>query len=137
MRKTILRNSALFAVVLGVASLTLAGAFPTLAQLAPTAERRNKDKTQQLRSLLGKVMDKQDAPLPDSVVYLKNTKTLAVKTFIADKDGNYRFHTLSPNVDYEVYAELANGKKSDVKTLSAFDSRAEAYINLHINPKKE
>ena len=48
--------------------------------------------------------------MPNAVVYLKNEKTLNVRTFIAQKDGTYRFPQLSPNVDYEVYAEL-DGKK--------------------------
>jgi hypothetical protein len=64
-------------------------------------------------------------------VYLKNSKTMAVKTFIAGQDGTYRFNALSPNVDYEVYAEH-NGKKSDAKTLSSFDSRKTANIHLKI-----
>ena len=86
---------------------------------------------QQARSLQGQVLDDRDAGIAGSIVYLKNTKTLAVKTFIADKDGVYRFNALSPNVDYEVYAEK-DGKKSDNKTLSSFDSRKAATINLKI-----
>ena len=86
---------------------------------------------QQTRSLQGQVMNDADAPVPTAIVYLKNTKTLAVKTFIAEKDGIYRFNALSPNVDYEVYAEK-DGKKSDTKTLSSFDSRKQATINLKI-----
>lgn len=86
---------------------------------------------QQTRSLQGQVMNDADAPIPTAIVYLKNTKTLAVKTFIADKEGIYRFNALSPNVDYEVYAEK-EGKKSDTKTLSSFDSRKQATINLKI-----
>ncbi|HWR36503.1 MAG TPA: carboxypeptidase-like regulatory domain-containing protein [Clostridia bacterium] len=87
---------------------------------------------QRMRSLVGQVTDKGDRPLPSAIVYLKNTKTLTVKTFIADSEGGYRFHALSPNVDYEVHAEV-NGKASDSKTLSAFDSRAEARINLKVD----
>jgi Carboxypeptidase regulatory-like domain len=83
------------------------------------------------RSLTGQVKDASEAPLPNAVVYLKNTKTLAVKTFITDNSGEYRFHALSPNVDYEVFAEH-KGKKSDTKTLSAFDSRTDAFINLKV-----
>jgi hypothetical protein len=89
------------------------------------------DNPPQSRSLQGQVMDDREAPVPGAVVYLKNTKTLAVKTFIADKEANYRFNALSPSVDYEVYAEF-NGKKSDTKTLSSFDTRKTAYINLKI-----
>lgn len=89
------------------------------------------DKEPQVRTLSGQVMNQQDKPLAEAIVYLKNTKTMAVKTFIAGKDGLYRFNALSPNVDYEVYAEH-NGKKSDTKTLSSFDSRKTANINLKI-----
>src|SRR5207245_2005682 len=59
----------------------------------------------QLRTVLGTVVDKQDAPIPSSVVYLKNLRTLTVKTHIADDTGRYRFSGLDPNVDYEIYAE--------------------------------
>jgi protocatechuate 3,4-dioxygenase beta subunit len=89
------------------------------------------DKEAQVRALTGQVMDGREQPLAGAIVYLKNTKTMAVKTFIAGDDGMYRFNALSPNVDYEVYAEH-NGKKSDTKTLSSFDSRKTAYINLKI-----
>jgi Carboxypeptidase regulatory-like domain len=85
----------------------------------------------QTRSLQGEVMNDADAPIASAIVYLKNTKTLAVKTFICDKDGIYRFTALSPNVDYEVYAEK-DGKKSDTRTLSSFDSKKQATINLKI-----
>ena len=43
------------------------------------------------RLLTGRVIDRQDAPLPSAVVYLANTRTRAVKTFIVGQDGNYRF----------------------------------------------
>ena len=89
------------------------------------------DKEPQVRTLQGEVMNQMDKPLPGAIVYLKNTKTMAVKTFIAGQDGSYRFNALSPNVDYEVHAEH-NGKKSDAKTLSSFDSRQTANINLKI-----
>lgn len=91
------------------------------------------DDQPQLRTLQGTVME-EGKPVSDAIVYLKNTRTLAVKTFISEKDGTYRFSSLSPNVDYEVHAEL-NGKRSDTKTLSSFDSRKVAYINLKISGK--
>jgi len=84
------------------------------------------------RTLQGQVMKDTEAPLSGAVVYLKNTKTMAVRSFISDNSGNYRFTSLSPNVDYEVHAEY-KGSKSDTKTLSAFDSRATATINLKVN----
>jgi hypothetical protein len=86
------------------------------------------------RLLTGKVVDKQDAPLPSSVVYLANTRTRAVKTFIVGQDGMYRFPALSPNVDYEVYAQYKD-HKSDTKTVSQFDTRPTVNINLKIDTK--
>ena len=84
------------------------------------------------RTLQGQVMKSSEAPLPGAVVYLKNTKTMSVRSFVADNAGNYRFTSLSPNVDYEIYAEY-KGAKSDTKTLSSFDTRATATINLKIH----
>ncbi len=89
---------------------------------------------QATRTLQGQVMKPGDQPLSGAIVYLKNTKTLAVRSFTSDDKGNYRFTSLSPNVDYEVYA-AHEGTKSDTKTLSAFDSRAVATINLKVNTK--
>lgn len=87
------------------------------------------------RTLSGSVLNKSDQPVPNAVVYLKDTKTLVVKTFIAQNDGTYRFPGLSNNVDYEVYAEQ-NGKKSGTKVLSHFDDREQARINLRIDVNK-
>lgn len=93
-----------------------------------------KDKGEAGRLLTGRVTDKQDAPLPNAVVYLANTRTRAVKTFIVGQDGDYRFPALSPNVDYEVYAQF-QGRKSDTKTVSQFDTRPQVNINLRIDAK--
>jgi Tol biopolymer transport system component len=85
------------------------------------------------RSLLGAVTRKgTQQPLVKAVVYLKNTKTLEVRTFITRGDGRYRFDSLSPNTDYDVFV-IYNGKRTDTKTLSAFDSRPEASIDFKID----
>jgi protocatechuate 3,4-dioxygenase beta subunit len=110
------------------ATLLVLSAAVALAQLGSPSDSQARATT---RSVTGTVSNASDAPVHDAIVYLKNTKTLAVKTFIADEKGQYRFHGLSPNVDYEIYADH-KGKRSDTKTLSAFDNRAEAYINLKI-----
>jgi len=83
------------------------------------------------RLLYGKVLDPQDNPLPDSIVYVTNTRTRAVKTYIVGPDGTYRFPALSTAVDYEVYAQY-KGLKSDVKSVSQFDDRSQVYLDLRI-----
>ena len=79
------------------------------AACAPGACAQDQDQPQskaqkkaeaQLRVVHGTVIDKQENPVPSSVVYLKNLKTLAVKTYIADDTASYRFSGLDPNVDY-------------------------------------
>src|SRR6516162_8283888 len=87
------------------------------------------------RSLIGRVFIGDDQPVQKAVVYLKNTKTLAVRSYITEPDGSYRFPALSPNVDYEIFAEF-EGAHSDTKTLSAFDSRKQANITLRIHSGK-
>ena len=92
-------------------------------------------KETQLRTVTGLVTDKSENPLPGSVVFLRNVRTNAVSSRFADKDGNYRFSGLDPNVDYEVHAEL-EGSKSPSKTMSSLDSRKEMILNLKIDKKK-
>ena len=86
------------------------------------------------RVLSGRVTDRQEAPLANAVVYLTNSRTRAVKTYIVGQDGAYRFPSLSPNIDYEVYAQY-NGKKSDSKTVSQFDNRPQVNINLKVDTR--
>ena len=93
-----------------------------------------KDKGDAGRLLTGRVVDKQDAPLSSAVVYLANTRTRAVKTYIVGTDGTYRFPALADNVDYEIYAQV-NGKTSDTKKMSQFDDRKQVKIDLRIDAK--
>ncbi|MFZ0862384.1 MAG: carboxypeptidase-like regulatory domain-containing protein [Candidatus Sulfotelmatobacter sp.] len=92
-----------------------------------------KDKTVG-RLLFGKVLDPQDNPLPDAIVYLTNTRTRSVKTYIVGPDGTYRFPALSTAIDYEVYAQYKS-HKSDTKSVSQFDDRSQVYLDLKVNTK--
>lgn len=83
----------------------------------------------------GKVEDNSGRPLTDAIVYLKDTRTLDVKSYITQADGVYRFGQISSNDDYKLWAELS-GKKSGVKTISSFDDRKNLLINLHIHTEK-
>ena len=102
--------------------------------LALPSAYSEKGKGETSRLLTGKVMDSDEAPLPNSVVYLTNTRTHVVKTYIVGQDGLYHFPALSSNIDYEVYAQF-KGRKSDTKTLSQFDNRYQVNINLKIDTK--
>src|SRR5947209_10240612 len=105
-----------------------------LALLAvPTTFAKTKDTTPG-RLLTGKVLDKQDNPVVNAVVYVTDTRTHAVKTYIVGADGTYRFPALAANVDYEIYAQV-EGKTSDTKKMSQFDDRKQVKIDLRIDTR--
>src|ERR1700729_4379011 len=104
----------------------------TLAAIAGAAPDK-KDKSVG-RLLFGKVLDPQDNPLADAVVYVTNTRTRAIKTYIVGPDGTYRFPALSTAVDYEVYAQY-KGHKSETKSVSQFDDRSQVYLDLKIDTR--
>src|SRR5580704_7247655 len=86
------------------------------------------------RLLYGKVLDPEDNPLPDAVVYLTNTRTRAVKTYIVGPDGTYRFPALSGAIDYEVYAQYKT-HKSETISVSQFDDRPQIYLDLKVDTR--
>jgi hypothetical protein len=124
-----------FMVALALATLFLsyARAQVNIPLTGATPSEPNSKKTKPTSKMLsGTVTDKGDKPVAGAVVYLKNMKTLAVKSFFAQKDGTYRFPQLSLNTDYEIYAEK-DGKKSATKSVSQFDDRFNPTINLTID----
>jgi Carboxypeptidase regulatory-like domain len=104
-----------------------------LAALAPAgfAQKKGEPAT---RSVQGAVTNADESVATGAVVYLKNVKTLQVRSFITKEDGLYHFYELSPDVDYELKAEF-QGAASNPKTLSSFDSKKLATINLKLNKK--
>ena len=114
-----------------LASAILACAIFTVLGATANATPDKKDKASG-RLLFGKVLDPQDNPLPDAVVYVTNTRTRAVKSYIVGVDGTYRFPALSTAVDYEVYAQY-KGHKSDTKSVTQFDERSQVYLDLRVD----
>ncbi len=97
-------------------------------------EKKNKDTN--VRSVQGTVTDQNDQAIDGAVVQLKNTKTLQIRSFITKDHGSYYFHGLSTDADYELRAQF-HDDSSPVKTLSSFDSRKQAVINLKLEGKKK
>jgi|SRR5580704_10370180 hypothetical protein len=97
--------------------------------------QKNKDDAT-ARSLQGQVTDPDDKPVAGAVVQLKDTRTLQVRSFITQANGDYRFSGLRADTDYEVKSEYS-GMTSDNKRLSNFDTRKIATINLKLNKKAE
>ncbi len=105
----------------------------TLTLLAVPLTAKDKDTTPG-RLLTGKVVDRQDVALSNAVVYVTDTRTHAVKTYIVGPDGSYRFPALASNVEYEVYAQF-NGKMSDNKRVSQFDDRKVVIVQLRVDTR--
>src|SRR5467141_1671335 len=107
-----------------------------LALCVSMAAAQDAKREAQLRTVRGVVSDKSsENPVPSGVVFLKNTRTNAVRSYIADDEGNYRFSGLDPNVDYEIHAEK-DGAKSATRTISSFDKKKELVYPLKIEKKK-
>lgn len=124
--------------------MKLASIFPVLlvallavlfAGAAAAQSSEDKKAEAQLRTVHGSVLDKNEDPVPSSVVYLVNLKTQAIKTYISDDTGNYRFSGLNPNVDYEIHAEH-DDLASATRTISSFDSRRDMEVILKLSHKK-
>jgi len=101
---------------------------------AAAAPAKDKEGTTPGRLLSGRVIDREDNPVVNAIVYVTDTRSRAVKTYIVGPDGNYRFPALSASVDYEVYAQF-NGKTSDTKRISQFDDRKVLNVVLRIDTK--
>ncbi len=103
-----------------------------LMAAGPLLSQGRKGEDVPTRTVQGSVTDAKDRAVDGAVVQLKNTKTLQIRSFITKEQGGYYFHGLSPDVDYELKAEY-QGAVSPHKTLSSFDSRKKAVINLKLN----
>jgi hypothetical protein len=110
-------------IVLWIA-LTGVAVMPSAGQTA-----RNEDVS--ARSVQGTVLNASGAAVSGAVVLLKDTKTLQVRSFVTQTDGQYHFYGLNSNNDYQLRAEHA-GSSSSTKTLSVFDNRKKAVIDLKL-----
>jgi protocatechuate 3,4-dioxygenase beta subunit len=110
-------------------------AIALFAVAAFAAGAQNQNPQTELRTVHGVVLDKNENPVPSSIVYLLNVKTQAVRTYIADSNGQYRFSGLDPNVDYEIHAEHGN-LTSSTHTVSSFDSRRDIEVVLKLSHTK-
>jgi hypothetical protein len=99
-----------------------------------SGEKKNKDEDSGTRVLQGLVTDTEEQPVPGAVVQLKDLRTLQIRSYLTKEDGTYHFAGLKTDTDYQVKASLG-GASSGAKTLSVFDSRKTATINLKLEKK--
>lgn len=114
-------------------SVVLVLAFMALP--ASTMGAQSERNRSQLRTVHGSVLDRNDNPIPNGIVYLLNKKDHSVRTYIADSTGHYRFTGLDPNVDFEIHAKYKHHNSAH-HTISSFDDRRNIEINLIVPIKR-
>jgi hypothetical protein len=72
------------------------------------------------RSVSGVVTDKRGNLLPGAVVEIDNAVTKDIQSYIVQKDGQYHFTGLNPDVDFVLHANY-RGHLSKSWTLSKFN----------------
>lgn len=97
------------------------------------AQQKNDDTN--TRSVQGMVTNAGNQSVAKAVVQLKNAKTLQIRSFITQDDGSYHFAGLSTDVEYQLKADHA-GVTTSWKTLSVFNSKKTAVINLKLNKEE-
>jgi len=103
-------------------AITLFSSSPFFHSRQALAQNSNNSSNTKQRIVDGRVDNKSGAAIPGAVVYLKDIKTLAVKSFICSADGKFHFGQLDQNADYELWAEL-DGKHSKIKHVSSFSDQ--------------
>ena len=116
-----LNNKLICAVMLLFSAIILSGRLQA---------QKNEDTT--TRTVEGTVTDMANQPVSKAVVQLKNTKTLQIRSFITQDDGSYHFAGLGTDVEYQLKADH-DGASTSWKTLSVFNSKKTAIINLKLN----
>ncbi|MFP5238066.1 MAG: carboxypeptidase-like regulatory domain-containing protein [Acidobacteriota bacterium] len=83
------------------------------------------------RTVAGVVVDANDKAVSGATVFLRNPKTKMIRSYTSAQDGQFRFAQVSTTDDFDLWAEK-DGKKSDVKTVSSWDTRPVFHCELKI-----
>ena len=101
------------------------------AQDTPKPTKKEKREAATERVVQGRVTDADDKPVNGAIVKLKDMRTLAVRSFITQTNGEYHFSGLKVDNDYQLRSDYS-GMTSGWKTLSVYDTRKEPVINLKL-----
>jgi hypothetical protein len=83
------------------------------------------------RNVAGLVIDADSALVQGATVFLKNSKTKAIRSYTTASDGRFRFAQVNMSDDYDLWAEK-DGKKSPTKPVSSWDSRKDFETELKL-----
>ena len=88
-------------------------------------------KVPKLRTIEGMVSSKEGTPIQGAVVYLQDSKSLAVKSYLSDAQGRFHFRQLPMSADFDLWAEL-DGKRTRTKSISQFNSKTDLQYRLKV-----
>jgi hypothetical protein len=117
----------LCAFALGAVLSAASGAPPARVRESPATTT----KVPKLRTIEGMVCSKEGMPVQGAVVYLQDSKSLTVKSYLSDAQGRFHFRQLSTSADFDLWAEL-NGKRSKTKSISQFNSKTDLNFKLKL-----
>jgi carboxypeptidase family protein len=83
------------------------------------------------RTVSGLVVDGDSSPVNGATVFLRNTKTKAIRSYTSANNGRFRFAQVNMTDDYDLWAEK-EGRKSQMKTVSTWDARKEFETELKL-----
>jgi hypothetical protein len=115
-----MRSTVIFLMALGLV-VPMAG---------PLAAQKQKEDAN-ARTAEGIVVDTDQSPVAQAVVQLKDLRTNAIRSFVTDAKGAYRFASLRTDIDYELKATFM-GRSSDTKHLTIYDTRKAPRIILEL-----
>jgi len=117
--------------LLCVLALTAALSLTVVAPAWGAGPAAETTKVPQLRTVEGEVCRDDGTPVQGAVVYLQDSKSLAVKSYLSDAQGRFHFRRLSMSADFDLWAEL-NGKRSKTKSISQFNSKTDLDYKLKV-----
>jgi hypothetical protein len=83
----------------------------------------------------GQVVSKANTPVSGAIVFLKDSRSQSIRTYICDQQGHFHFGQLTQDTDYQLWAE-ANGARSKTKAISSFDSKNDYNFTLKVDTAK-
>ena len=120
-----LRRSTVMALAAPALGILLFGFFTIFIEVNARAQNLGE------RTVTGTVLDSAANPVLGATVFLKNQKSKSIRSFTSLANGHFYFAQVNKAEDFDLWAEK-NGKKSEVKTVSSWDERAQFVTELHL-----
>jgi Carboxypeptidase regulatory-like domain len=120
-----LRRSTVMALAAPALVILLLGFFITFNGINARAQNLGE------RTVTGTVLDSASNPAQGATVFLKNQKSKTIRSFTSLANGHFYFAQVNKAEDFDLWAEK-NGHKTEVKTVSSWDDRAQFVTDLKL-----